>query len=555
MRIKSIELNNFKRFTHLTVDSIPETAKLVVLVRPNGSGKTSFMEAMNHYYKCAGYNDAGDYHYLSKAGNVEEFNYSEWRSRALKLVNIDFHEATFSNTLGNHDDIKGRFYFRSAYRNEPDFQIESMQKQQDPTKSIRLSSLIQNDQTVSSNYQRLIASTIAGVFDDANNEKAVVTLRDELIGRIQVALKNVFEDLELSSVGDPLQNGNFYFTKGTTKDFSYQNLSAGEKSAFDLILDMVVQSKYYPDAVYCIDEPELHMHTKLQGKVLRELYLLIPGSSQLWVSTHSIGMLQEAEDIEKENPGTVVFLDFGNRDFDTDQIIQPSRIGKAVMDKFYELAFGDFAKLMLPKTIVFCEGDPNGGKRKDFDKTIYSTIFADTYPEAFFISGGSCNDIENIEKNSGEIIQTLLTGTKVIKIVDRDDRSSQEVADLAKAGIKVLKRRNLESYVLDDAVIKKLCDKVGKPEEYVACIQEKQKALTDSVSRGNAPDDFKKASGGIYISLKRRLSLTQCGNNPDPFMRDTLAPLITPDMDVYKELEAEIFGDDNDDNNGGTTNG
>ena len=555
MRIKSIELNNFKRFTHLTVDSIPETAKLVVLVGPNGSGKTSFMEAMNHYYKCAGYNDAGDYHYLSKAGNVEEFNYSEWRSRALKLVNIDFHEATFSNTLGNHDDIKGHFYFRSAYRNEPDFQIESMQKQQDPTKSIRLSSLIQNDQTVSSNYQRLIASTIAGVFDDANNEKAVVTLRDELIGRIQVALKNVFEDLELSSVGDPLQNGNFYFTKGTTKDFSYQNLSAGEKSAFDLILDMVVQSKYYPDAVYCIDEPELHMHTKLQGKVLRELYLLIPGSSQLWVSTHSIGMLQEAEDIEKENPGTVVFLDFGNRDFDTDQIIRPSRIGKAVINKFYELAFGDSAKLMLPKTIVFCEGDPNGGKRKDFDKTIYSTIFADTHPEAFFISGGSCNDIENIEKNSGEIIQTLLTGTKVIKIVDRDDRSSQEVADLAKAGIKVLKRRNLESYVLDDAVIKKLCDKVGKPEEYVACIQEKQKALTDSVSRGNAPDDFKKASGGIYISLKRRLSLTQCGNNPDPFMRDTLAPLITPDMDVYKELEAEIFGDDNDDNNGGTTNG
>ena len=555
MRIKSIELNNFKRFTHLTVDSIPETAKLVVLVGPNGSGKTSFMEAMNHYYKCAGYNDAGDYHYLSKAGNVEEFNYSEWRSRALKLVNIDFHEATFSNTLGNHDDIKGHFYFRSAYRNEPDFQIESMQKQQDPTKSIRLSSLIQNDQTVSSNYQRLIASTIAGVFDDANNEKAVVTLRDELIGRIQVALKNVFEDLELSSVGDPLQNGNFYFTKGTTKDFSYQNLSAGEKSAFDLILDMVVQSKYYPDAVYCIDEPELHMHTKLQGKVLRELYLLIPGSSQLWVSTHSIGMLQEAEDIEKENPGTVVFLDFGNRDFDTDQIIRPSRIGKAVINKFYELAFGDFAKLMLPKTIVFCEGDPNGGKRKDFDKTIYSTIFADTYPEAFFISGGSCNDIENIEKTSGEIIQTLLTGTKVIKIVDRDDRSSQEVADLAKAGIKVLKRRNLESYVLDDAVIKKLCDKVGKTEEYVACIQEKQKALTDSVSRGNAPDDFKKASGGIYISLKRRLSLTQCGNNPDPFMRDTLAPLIAPDMDVYKELEAEIFGDDNDDNNGGTTNG
>ena len=94
------------------------------------------------------------------------------------------------------------------------------------------------------------------------------------------------------------------------------NLSAGEKSAFDLILDMVVQSKYYPDAIYCIDEPETHMHTKLQGRVLRELYLLVPGQSQLWISTHSIGMLQEAEEIEKEHPGTVAFLDFGGRDFD-----------------------------------------------------------------------------------------------------------------------------------------------------------------------------------------------------------------------------------------------
>lgn len=550
MKIKKIELNNFKRFTHLNVEEIPETAKLVILVGPNGSGKTSFMESMNHYYKYAGYGNIGDYYYLSKTGNIDAFDYSNWYNYAPKLVDIEFHNVSFSNVIGNNNNIKGHFYFRSAYRNEPDFQIDSMNKQQDPTESIRLDSLIQNDQTVSANYQRLIANTIAGVFDNANDAKAVATLRDELIGKIQVALKRVFEDLELSSVGDPLQNGNFYFTKGVTKDFSYRNLSAGEKSAFDLILDMVVQSKYYPDAIYCIDEPETHMHTKLQGRVLRELYLLIPGQSQLWLSTHSIGMLQEAEEIEKEHPGTVVFLDFGGRDFDTDQVIRPAKIGKAVMDKFYELAFGDFAKLMLPKTIVFCEGDPNGKTRKDFDKIIYSTIFSDTHPETFFISGGSCNDIENIEKTHGEIISTLLQNSQIIKIVDRDDRSPQEVADLAKAGVKVLKRRNLESYVLDDTVIKKLCDKAGKPEEYAACIQEKQQALTDSVSRGNAPDDFKKASGGIYISLKRHLSLTQCGNNPDPFMRDTLSPLITPDMDVYKELEAEIFGTDS---NGGTT--
>lgn len=550
MKIKKIELNNFKRFTHLVVEDIPESTKLVVLVGPNGSGKTSFIESMNHYYKYAGYSQIGDCSYLSKTGNVDNFDYSQWYQYASKLVEIAFYDKTFLNTVGNNDNIKGHFYFRSAYRNEPDFQIDSMQRQQDPIESVRLESLIQNDQTVSANYQRLIANTISGVFNKDNDGKSVADLRNELIGKIRTAIERVFEDLKFSSLGEPLQNGNFYFTKGTTQNFSYRNLSAGEKSAFDLILDMVVQSKYYPDAIYCIDEPETHMHTKLQGKVLRELYLLIPGQSQLWLSTHSIGMLQEAEEIEKEHPGTVAFLDFGGRNFDIDQVVHPAKIGKAVMDKFYELVFGDFAKLMLPQTIVFCEGDSNGCKRKDFDKTIYTTIFADTHPEAFFMSAGSCNDIENIEKTHGEIISTLLKNTKVIKIVDRDDRSQQEIYDLEEKGIKVLKKRNLESYVLDNEVIKKLCDAVGKSEEYAECIREKQEAITASTDRGNAPDDYKSARGDIYNALKRRLELTKCGNNADTFIRDTLSPLITTDMNVYQNLETEIFGNEND-NNGG----
>lgn len=540
MRIRRIELNNFKRFTHLTVEDIPKSAKLVVLVGPNGSGKTSFMEAMNHYYKYSGYSNLGDCNYLSKLSSVSTKG-SDWYSASQRLVDIDFHDATFPKVFGE-SDIKGHFYFRSAYRNEPDFQVDSMQRQPDPTASIRLSTLIENDRTVSENYQRLVASTISGLFDMKNDQKTVEALREELVGKVRTALERVFVDLKFSSLGEPLNNGNFYFTKGTTENFHYRNLSAGEKSAFDLILDMVIQSQYYPDAIYCIDEPEAHMHTKLQSKVLRELYLLVPGNSQLWLSTHSIGMLQEAEEIEKEHPGTVVFLDFGERDFDTDQVISPARIGKAVLNKFYELAFGDFAKLMLPQTIVFCEGDPNGNKRKDFDKTIYSRIFEQTHPEAFFISGGSCEDIENIESKHGEIISALLASTKLIKIVDRDDRSEAEIEGLYEKGIQVLKRRNLESYLLDDALIRKLCEQLNQTEKYSECIEKKGEAINNSVGRGNPPDDIKSARGDIYNALKSILGLTRCGNNADSFIRDTMAPLLTSDMDIYKELEQEIFG-------------
>lgn len=220
MKIKRMELNNFKRFSHLIVEGLPETIKIVVLVGPNGSGKTSFMEAMNYFYQYSGYYATGDIKYLAKGGSETKYDESKWRRETPDMIHIDFHDANFKTTQGQRN-LQGHFYFRSAYRNEAEFQIDSMQQQGDPTKQVRLSKLIQNDQTVSENYQRLIADTISGIYDEANDSKTVGTLRDELTGKIRDAIKRVFEDLDFSSLGDPLINGNFYFSKGIIKNFSY----------------------------------------------------------------------------------------------------------------------------------------------------------------------------------------------------------------------------------------------------------------------------------------------------------------------------------------------
>ena len=47
MKIKNVQIRNFKRFTELKIEGIPETAKMVVLVGPNGCGKSSVFEAFN----------------------------------------------------------------------------------------------------------------------------------------------------------------------------------------------------------------------------------------------------------------------------------------------------------------------------------------------------------------------------------------------------------------------------------------------------------------------------------------------------------------------------
>lgn len=532
MKIREIKINRFKRFTDLTVFNIPETAKLIVLVGPNGSGKTSLFEALYHFYKWKGFYTSGQQDYLEKKdGQVSD---NIWYQ---DKVAISFYEEQDLS----QDQIQGKFYFRTAYRNEPDFTVTNLNKQNDPSKSVKLDNLMQNDITVSENYQRLVAQTLAGVYDQGNDSKTVEQLRDELIGKIKVSLSNIFEDLNLTSIGEPLSNGSFFFEKGISKDFHYKNLSAGEKSVFDLILDIIIKATYYPNAVVCIDEPEAHMHTRLQSKVLKELYRLTPDNSQLWISTHSIGMLKEAEEIENTNPNTVVFLDFDNRDFDLTEIMTPAKINRAIWDRFFDLAFADFSKLIAPSQIVFCEGTSQGRNYKDFDAQIYGKIFEQKYHDTKFLSIGSSSELENIENQSIKIVANILKSSSIIKFIDRDDKSPEEVQELLEKGIKTSGRRHIESYLFDDELITKLCNIKGKPELIRNCLEAKNQAIQDSIGRGHPSDDIKSASGNIFVELKRILGLTQCGNNKCAFIRDTMTPLVTEDTAVYQELENEIF--------------
>ena len=180
--------------------------------------------------------------------------------------------------------------------------------------------------------------------------------RKESIGDVREALSRLFPDLELNSLGNPLGEGTFRFTKGVSQGFVFKNLSGGEKAAFDLILDLVTARRNYDNTVFCIDEPESHMNMRLQSELLSVLYNLIPHNCQLMLATHSIGMMRRARDIEAENPGTVVFLDFEGRDFDTPQIIQPAKPDRTFWHRAYEVALGDLAALVAPSRVVICEG-------------------------------------------------------------------------------------------------------------------------------------------------------------------------------------------------------
>jgi len=434
---------------------------------------------------------------------------------------------------------------RTAYRNDPEFETSTLSRQTPILDTLAIQKLIQTDATVGSNYMRLASQAMEDVFVNESDAMTLRQYRDKVLGEVREPFKRLFPELTLVGIGNPLNKGTFRFDKGAVRNFDYQNLSGGEKAAFDLLLDIVVKRRDYQNAIYCIDEPETHMNTNVQGDLLQELLTLVPQGSQLWIASHSIGMMRKARELYMANPGSVTFLDFGGREFDATTIIRPQAPTRAFWESVLNVALDDLASLVAPRQVVICEGNPLvpvPGKNVEHDARVYSTIFAAEFPDVTFISAGSANQVSGDFLGLATALPKVAVGITVSRLIDLDDHAPADVAGFRQQQITVLSRRHLEAYLFDDETLTELCNSVGKPSEVANVLAAKQQAMADSQQRGNPPDDVKSAAGMIYTETKRILGITQGGNDRNAFARSTLAALIRPGMAVYRQLKLDIFG-------------
>ncbi len=516
MKIKSIRIRDFKRFKHLDVSDLPETAKLIVLIGPNGCGKSSLFDAI--YGKAQSNTKMTSPLFSTYYDRIAE------RSdifKAIEGVNIYF----YGNQPSNEKDWENAVHARSAYRNDPTVSLNRFKDFDFNLRENKFVRMIDNDQSASQNYIHLISQAFEDLFENADCGQTLHQFRDYIVAEIRDAFQNLFPELILNSLGNPFEEGaTFRFDKGDTKGLSYENLSGGEKAAFDLILDLIIKRRKYKDAIFCIDEPEAHMGMRIQQKLLSTLYQLIPDDSQLWIATHSIGIMREAHTLNSGESGKVVFLDFSGLNFDEPQEIKPAQMNHSLWENMHLTVLDDFSELIAPDILYICESTPE----KSFDAGCYNQIFSSQHPDAKFFSVGSKTDVARCAL----ILKRAIPKLRIIPLRDRDNMTEDEINDERAKGSRVLSRANIESYLLDTEVLTAFCKKQ----------RFSNKTLKSLIKiRDSNTANLKKATQDIRTHLLQINRSLPIGDNREGFLKYSLAPLIISSMQVYKELEQDIF--------------
>lgn len=511
---------NFKAFSSLSISSLPK-ARFVILVGPNGSGKSSVFDAMLYWASRRG-------RPVVRSQPQDYFAHPD--NTMANDIELTFHES-------DEGVAPQQIHVRSAYRFTPQIRTTSLEAQPSLINQPVVSSMMDQDSAVMRHYQTLVGQFVrllSDLDDDSGAKKA-----KKQLAPLRAAVSRMFPDLELQSLGNALSDGSFFFNKKNVKNFRYDNLSSGEKAAFDLLLDLHLSGKEFAEGIICLDEPETHLSPRVQAALLDAIADLVPSTCQIWIATHSVGLLRRALELHQQSPDAVVFLSFNDLVAGSKVTIEPAKVDRAFWRTSLAVALDDLAALIAPEVVYLCEGNTSTNKDSTYawDARIYRQIFNDTYPQIDFVSVGGQAEL----KAAGEIAMVVAKGSTRIRLRDRDSLTNvgrQELLD-ADPNLRVLQRRSLENYLVDDEVIAKL---VAKYELKVGrTLAEITEARDEALANSSKDDLAKTALSAVYEMAKQVLQRNgQLGENTMQFARDVLAPLVTSETAVYAGLKQSL---------------
>lgn len=526
--------DGYKRFHHLTIDLGPKPKRIVALVGPNGCGKSSVLDALLYCYTSQRQpigtaTRTPSYHSMTGGG------YSAQQSMSILFDQGTFEEVTNKKAGQGVEKHNTLFSFRSCYRYNALVKINETRAVDAISRNNFGAAVTADlDAKMEDNYRRL-----HGVFNRylKESDSKFSEAAAHVIGEINRSLSRCL-NLEIESLGNVEEHkGTLYFKKSdhpTPIEFNF--LSAGEKEAVDIILDLYLRKAAYDDTIFLIDEPELHINTAIQRKLLNEINSLIGPNCQIWIATHSIGFLRALQEDLKDKSQIIYFPP--NSRYASERVdLVPVRPSPQVWQTIFSTALDDLTELLSPERLIYCEGRDvpgSGGRELGLDAKVYNLVFGETYDQTQFVSSGGNTELDQRRSIALRVLSKALPKLEIWVLKDRDfgsgraisEADRQEALSKGDASLRILRRWEIENYLFDKELLIAYCAKYGRSLDETAY---------DALITNIADDDVK-----IHANAIKALCGEDINYGTDAFKLE-LAGLITNGMAVYKDLEASIF--------------
>lgn len=532
MRLKKVRLfNGYKRFHDITIDLGDSPARVVALVGANGCGKSSVLDGIlfhHNAWNMLGDKGGKDHNYHSMRGD-RSFNYES--------VRLDFDGGSYQEIRASRPGMENTiFSFRSPYRYNSNLNVtQSRAVSEISLNNYGASSASDLDDKMEESYRRLNIKFMKYMNDnDCKPSEAKLKIIEDL----NSSLRNCLE-IEIDNIGNiESSQGTLFFKKrGHPTPFPFNVLSSGEKEVVDLLLDLYLRQENFDNTIFLLDEPELHINTSIQKKLLIEINKLVGENCQIWLTTHSIGFIRALQEEFKQECQLIYFDQTQNYASET-IVIKPSIKSSAIWRKLFEVALDDLAHLLSPKRIIYCEGRDapgNGGKERGMDAQAFNNIFNEKYPDTLFVSSGGNTELDQRSQIAISILSKALPTVEILVLKDRDSGSGKPITSHDRElylennpdNHRMLKRWEIENYLFSKDALQSYCHN--------------NNLQFDEDSYDKLVTDIENQSIKEDSSRIRNICSLSTSINADK-LKLNISKTMSPDSPTYLELEECIFG-------------
>ena len=486
MNIEKLHLKNFKRFTNMEIDlsSFQTPPKLVLLVGANGSGKSSVFDALE--YISGPQKGLRDYYhgYFTKNSDTHP-SVSVSLGGGITLTRSNQSPTATSPTKWN---MKSAFYGRSPFRTVPELRPRSRPPVDLASDSDRPQRFIEHDIRFDTDISQITEKILREVWGDNFDSE---TMRARFVDPINDSLSRIFGNsssttLRLTRLIPALEQKppDVRFRKGNS-EIHYDVLSSGEKEVINILLNLFVRREHFTNAIYFIDELDVHLHTQLQYSLLEEIVEnWIPQNSQLWTASHSLGFIDYAS-----TSGDSVVIDFDDFDFDQPLVLRPSRKSESIFD--IAVPRESALKVFPNNTLVLCEGK---------NAPIYNAI---DLPDFLFVAARDKNAITIQAKAMVEFCG----------LIDRDFLGTEEIREIRRRhrNLFVLGYYSIENYLYHPENVSELSPKGFDEAFYRETIRRnmmtvRDRLLVNLAANRNSYEIIKEFSGNLKDQAVREIA-------------------------------------------------